>query len=122
MPFFQPVSLDLQLSANTLTQNATTTAVGGNSVFGDGGDANATSVQVGSIVDNDALISPDGGNHFPWGGGPVADIDLQISANTLTQTGTTTAVGGFSVFGNGGDADATSVQVGSITDNDLLIG
>jgi hypothetical protein len=118
MPF--PFDLDAQISKNDLSQTADTKAFGGDTFFGNGGDANATSVQVGSIVDNDALISPDSGyNHFPWGG---SDVDLQFSANTLTQTADTKAFGGDSVFGNGGDADATSVQVGSITDNDLLIG
>jgi len=50
----------------------------------------------------------------------VADVDLQVSVDTLTQTANTTAIGSFSLFGYGGDVIATTVQIRSISDNDFM--
>jgi hypothetical protein len=109
------MSFGLQLSNNDLSQTANTIALGGNSVDGHGGDATATTNQNGAIFDNDSFVS---GPEFPWHSSPAADVNLQVSDNTLTQTANTIALGGNSVHGDGGDATATTTQNGSISDND----
>ena len=111
------MSLGLQLSNNDLSQTANTVALGGNSEFGHGGNADATTNQAGSISDNDSFFS---GHEFPWHSGPAGDVNLQVSDNTLTQTATTAAIGGSSVGGDGGDASATTNQVGPDPDNDTF--
>ena len=55
--------MDLNVNASPITQVATTTAVGGPGIFGDGGDAVAVTNQSA-----DSSNIQFGDNHFPWGG------------------------------------------------------
>jgi hypothetical protein len=95
--------MDLNVNASPITQVATTTAVGGPGIFGDGGDAVAVTNQ---SADSSNIQLSD--NHFPWGGdyGP----DLNVNASPITQVADTTAVGGLGLFGDGGDALAFTHQ------------
>ncbi|QRM29763.1 hypothetical protein [Microvirga sp. VF16] len=85
---------NFQLSVNDIFQNATNTADHGN----------ATSAQVASIADADALLDSGGGY---WGGW----FNDQESFNTIDQNATNTAFGG----------SATSAQVATISDGDTLV-
>ena len=96
--------MDINVNASPITQVATTTAVGGPGIFGDGGDAVAVTNQ---SADSSNIQLSD--NHFPWGGynyGP----DLNVNASPITQVADTTAVGGLGLIGDGGDALAFTSQ------------
>jgi hypothetical protein len=82
-----------QFSDNDIFQDVYNTAFGGN----------ATSAQVASIADPDALL--DAGSSW-FGGG-----NEQLSFNDIDQVATNTALGG----------NATSAQVASISDGDTLV-
>jgi hypothetical protein len=98
--------MDINVNASPITQVATTTAVGGVGIFGDGGDAVAATNQ--SAESSNIQLSD---NHFPWGG-PAYDFgpDINVNASPITQVATTTAVGGIGIFGDGGDAFAVTNQ------------
>jgi hypothetical protein len=99
-------------SYNELVQEQDIYAEGGDTVFGNGGDATAVGIQAGSISDDDALISlPD----------VSPNIAINADANILTQFQNVTAFGGNSIFGDGGDATAVGVQTGSISSDDVLV-
>ena len=55
--------MDINVNASPITQVATTTAVGGPGIFGDGGDAVAVTNQ---SADSSNIQLSD--NHFPWVG------------------------------------------------------
>ena len=97
--------MDLNVNASPITQVATTTAVGGPGIFGEGGDAIAVTNQE---ADSSTVQLND--NHFPWG--PAYDFgpDLNVNASPITQVADTTAVGGLGLFGEGGDALAFTNQ------------
>jgi hypothetical protein len=97
--------MDLNVNASPITQVATTTAVGGPGVFGNGGDAVAVTDQ--NAHSSNVQLS-DG--HFPWGGGYDYGPDLNVNASPITQVADTTAVGGPGIFGHGGDAFALTHQ------------
>jgi hypothetical protein len=82
-----------QFSDNDIFQDVYNTALGGN----------ATSAQVASIADPDALL--DAGSSW-FGGG-----NMQESFNDIDQFAVNTALGG----------NATSAQVASISDGDTLV-
>ncbi|MBO1903657.1 hypothetical protein KHP60_00150 [Microvirga sp. 3-52] len=83
-----------QFSDNDIFQDVYNTALGGN----------ATSAQVASIADPDALL--DAGSSW-FGGGS----NVQESFNDIDQFAVNTAIGG----------NATSAQVASISDGDTLV-
>jgi len=97
--------MDLNVNASPITQVATTTAVGGPGILGNGGDAVAVTNQ--SADSSNIQL---GDNHFPWGGGYDYGPDLNVNASPITQVADTTAVGGLGLFGNGGDALAFTSQ------------
>ena len=97
-----PYNIDI----DALWQEQNVQAFGGNSYYGDGGDATAVGIQTGAISDNDLDV-----------GNPSTDID----ANLLFQAQNVQAFGGNSFDGNGGDAVAVGVQSGEIQDNDLTV-
>lgn len=112
--------LNVQSSENSIIQVAETAAVGGAGVGGSGGNAVAVTDQDASITDNDSLVSSSPAyapEYFPWSG---PDMNLQISANPIIQVGTSVAVGGPGIGGNGGDAVAVTDQDATIFDNDFL--
>jgi hypothetical protein len=94
--------MDINVNASPITQVATTTAVGGPGIFGDGGDAVAVTNQ---SADSSNIQLSD--NHFPWGD---SGSDLNVNASPITQVADTTAVGGLGLFGDGGDALAFTNQ------------
>jgi hypothetical protein len=94
--------MDLNVNASPITQVASTTAVGGPGIFGDGGDAIAVTHQ-----DADSSNVQLSDNHFPWGD---YGSDLNVNASPITQVADTTAVGGPGLFGDGGDALAFTSQ------------
>jgi hypothetical protein len=85
---------NFQFSDNDIFQDVYNTALGGN----------ATSAQVASIADPDALL--DAGSSW-FGGGS----NVQESFNDIDQFAVNTAIGG----------SATSAQVASISDGDTLV-
>ena len=99
--------MDINVNASPITQVATTTAIGGVGIFGNGGDATAATNQ-DAHSSNIQLGDQD---HFPWGG-PAYDFgpDINVNASPITQVATTTAVGGLGLFGEGGDALAFTNQ------------
>ena len=99
--------MDLNVNASPITQVATTSAVGGPGIFGDGGDAIAVTNQ--NAESTNVQLMDD--YHFPWGG-PAYDFgpDLNVNASPITQVATTTAIGGPGLFGDGGDAFALTHQ------------
>jgi hypothetical protein len=99
-----PYNIDI----DALWQEQNVQAFGGNSYYGDGGDATAVGIQTGAISDNDTLVDL---------GNPSIDVD----ANLAFQFQNVQAFGGNSVFGDGGDATAVGVQSGEIQDNDLTV-
>ena len=72
--------MDINVNASPITQVATTTAVGGPGIFGDGGDATAVTSQHA-----DSSNIQLGDNHFPWGGGYDYGPDLNVNASPITQ-------------------------------------
>jgi hypothetical protein len=103
--FAEDYLMDINVNASPITQVATTTAVGGPGIFGDGGDATAVTSQHA-----DSSNIQLGDNHFPWGGGYDYGPDLNVNASPITQVADTTAVGGLGLFGDGGDALAFTHQ------------
>ena len=99
--------MDLNVNASPITQVATTTAVGGPGIFGDGGDAVAVTNQSADSTN----IQLGDHDYFPWGG-PAYDFgpDINVNASPITQVADTTAVGGLGLFGDGGDALAFTNQ------------
>ena len=96
--------MDINVNASPITQVATTTAVGGPGIFGDGGDATAVTSQHAKIE------QPDGRQPFPCGGCYDYGPALNLNASRITQVADTTAVGGLGLFGDGGDALAFTHQ------------
>ena len=90
--------MDINVNASPITQVATTTAVGGLGLFGNGGDATAATNQ-DAHSSNIQLGDQD---HFPWGG-PAYDFgpDINVNASPITQVATTTAVGGLAPSAKG---------------------
>ncbi|WP_201834753.1 hypothetical protein [Microvirga zambiensis] len=98
--------MDINVNASPITQVATTTAVGGVGIFGNGGDAVAATNQEAHSTN----IQMGDHDYFPWGGGPDFGPDLNVNASPITQVADTTAVGGLGLFGDGGDALAFTNQ------------
>ena len=80
--------MDLNVNASPITQVATTTAVGGPGILGNGGDAVAVTNQDADSTN----IQMSDHDYFPWGG-PAYDFgpDLNVNASPITQVATTTA-------------------------------
>ncbi|MGO4523637.1 hypothetical protein AB4097_02100 [Microvirga sp. 2MCAF35] len=98
--------MNINVNASPITQVATTTAIGGPGLFGDGGDATAVTNQ---HADSSNVQLGDS-YHFPWGGPADFGPDINVNASPITQVAETTAIGGVGLFGHGGDAFALTNQ------------